>query len=104
MLELRCSYLLRRGGNLIKGEFIFFVHPGIEEMSPLNLSERGILPGGFTTSSKYYSRLVFEIFIGKNKYDLLPKIKWFENSFAETASHSKSFPPYKAFGIFVQQK
>ena len=58
MLEIRCSYLLRQGGNLIKGEFIFFVHPGIEEMSPLNLSERGILPGGFTTSSKYYSKLV----------------------------------------------
>ena len=35
--------------HLIKGECIFFVHPGIEEdIRPLILSERDILPGGLT--------------------------------------------------------
>ena len=42
---------------LTKGEFIFFVHPGIEEdMRPLKLSNGDILPGGLTRQ-KYESRM-----------------------------------------------
>ena len=42
---------------LMKGEFIFFVHPGIEEdMRPLKLSDRDILPGGLTRQ-EYDSRM-----------------------------------------------
>ena len=42
---------------LMRGEFIFFVHPGIEEdMRPLKLSDRDILPGGLTRQ-EYDSRM-----------------------------------------------
>ena len=42
---------------LMKGKFIFFVHPGIEEdMRPLKLSDRDILPGGLTRQ-EYDSRM-----------------------------------------------
>ena len=34
--------------HVIKGEFIFFVHSGIEDMKPLNLSDRDLLPGGIS--------------------------------------------------------
>ena len=74
---------------LMKGEFIFFVHPGIEEdMRPLKLSDRDILPGGLTRQ-KYNSRMnrmkrestvVIEAYSDLFKAE---KLKWFEDSFAE---------------------
>ena len=77
---------------LMKGEFIFFVHPGIEEdMRPLKLSDRDILPGGLTRQ-EYDSRMnrmnmKITIAIGKfevrNAWEVAKKIKWFEDSFAE---------------------
>ena len=53
-----CSHCMRKGlTHWIEGEFIFFVHPGIEEdMRPLNLSDRDILPGGLTRQ-EYDSRM-----------------------------------------------
>ena len=53
-----CSNLMRKGlTHLMKGEFIFFVHEGIEEdVRPLNLSDRDILPGGLTRR-EYDSRM-----------------------------------------------
>ena len=75
--------------HLIKGEFIFFVHPGIEEdMRPLKLSDRDILPGGLTRQ-EYDSRMnrmnmesttAIEELKARNMEE---KLKWFEDSFAE---------------------
>ena len=69
---------------LMKGEFVFFVHPGIEEdMRPLKLSDRDILPGGLTRQ-EYDSRMnrmkrESTKIKAKNKWEL----KWLEDSFAE---------------------
>ena len=69
---------------LMKGEFVFFVHPGIEEdMRPLKLSDRDILPGRLTRQ-EYDSRTnrmkrESTKIKTKNKWEL----KWFEDSFAE---------------------
>ena len=74
---------------LMKGEFIFFVHPGIEEdMRPLKLSDRDILPGGLTRQEydprmnrmKRESTIAIE---AKNVLFNAEKLKWFEDSFAE---------------------
>ena len=53
-----CSHCMREElTHLIKGEFIFFVHPGIEEDTrPLKLSDRDILPVGLTRHD-YDSRM-----------------------------------------------
>ena len=90
---------------LMKGEFIFFVHPGIEEdMRPLKLSDRDILPGGLTRQ-EYDSRMnrmkresmiaIGELKarngkgvrllknIGENYSSLTENLKWFEDSFTE---------------------
>ena len=77
---------------LMKGEFIFFVHPGIEEdMRPLKLSDRDILPGGLTRQ-EYDSRMnrvkresaeAIEELKSRNARGLEVKQKWFEDSFAE---------------------
>ena len=77
---------------LMKGEFVFFVHPGIEEdMRPLNLSDRDILPGGLTRQ-EYDSRMnrmkresttAIEELRAKYAWRLEVKEKWFEDSFAE---------------------
>ena len=77
---------------LMKGEFVFFVHPGIEEdMRPLKLSDRDILPGGLTRQ-EYDSRMnrmkresttAIEELKAKNAEDMERKLKWFEDSFAE---------------------
>ena len=69
---------------LMKGEFIFFVHPRIEEdMRPLKLSYRDILPGGLTRQeyNSRMNRMMSESIElkAKNKWEL----KWFEDSFAE---------------------
>ena len=77
---------------LMKGEFIFFVHPGIEEdMRPLELSDRDILPGGLTRQ-EYDSRMnrmkresttTIEELKARNAEDMERKLKWFEDLFAE---------------------
>ena len=88
-----CSHCMRQGlTHLIKGEFIFFVHPGIEEdMRPLNLSDRDLLPGGI-------SRLEYETRLNRvntetalairklediNASDMEMHLKWFESSSEE---------------------
>ena len=77
---------------LMKGEFIFFVHPGIEEdMRPLKLSDRDILPGGLTrleydskmNRMKRESATAIEELKAKNARNMERKLKWFEGSFAE---------------------
>ena len=77
---------------LMKGEFIFFVHPGIEEdMRPLKLSDRDILPGGLTRQEydsrmnrmKRESTIAIEELKVKNARDMERKKIWFEYSFAE---------------------
>ena len=77
---------------LMKGEFVFFVHPGIEEdMRPLKLSDRDTLPGGLTRQ-EYDSRMdrmkresttAIEDLKARNARDMERKLKWFEDSFAE---------------------
>ena len=77
---------------LMKGEFIFFVHPGIEEdMRPLKLSDRDILPGGLNRQ-EYDSRMnrmkresttAIEELKARNAEGMERKLKWFEDSFAE---------------------
>ena len=76
---------------LMKGEFIFFVHPGIEEdMKPLKLSDRDILPGGLTRQ-EYNSKMnrmnmesanAVEKLEDRNARDMERNLKWFEDSFA----------------------
>ena len=69
---------------LMKGEFIFFVHPGIEEdMRPLKLSDRDILPGGLTRQEydSRMNRMKREATNLKAKNER--QQKWFEDSFAE---------------------
>ena len=77
---------------LMKGEFIFFVHPGIEEdMRPLKLSDRDTLPGGLTRQEydprmnrmKRESTIAIEELKAKNAEGIEWKLKWFEDSFAE---------------------
>ena len=77
---------------LMKGEFIFFVHPGIEEdMRPLKLSDRDILPGGLTRQEydsrmnrmKKESKIAIRKLKAKNAEGMERKQEWFENSFAE---------------------
>ena len=74
---------------LMKGEFIFFVHPGIEEdMRPLKLSDRDILPGGLTRQ-EYDSRMnrmnmeSITAIEAKNVLFKAEKLNWIEVSFAE---------------------
>ena len=87
-----CSHCMRKGlTHLIKGEFVFFVHPGIEEdMIPLNLCDRDILPGG-VTRQEYDSRmnrmnmesaLAKEQLEARNAILMQEKLKWFEDSSA----------------------
>ena len=77
---------------LMKGEFIFFVHPGIEEdMRPLKLSDRDILPGGLTRQEydlrmnrmNMESAITIEKLKANNARDMERKQKWFEDSSAE---------------------
>ena len=77
---------------LMKGEFIFFVHPGIEEdMRPLKLSDRDILPGGLTRQEydsrinrmKRESTITIEELEANNFLFKAEKLKWFEDSLAE---------------------
>ena len=77
---------------LMKGEFVFFVHPGIEEdMRPLKLSDRDILPGGLTRQvydsrmnrMKRESTIAIEELKVKNARNMERKKIWFEYSFAE---------------------
>ena len=77
---------------LMKGEFIFFVHPGIEEdMRPLKLSDRDILPGGLSRQ-EYNSRMdrmnmesttAIRKLSARDDKGMERKQKWFEDSFAE---------------------
>ena len=78
--------------HLMKGEFIFFVHPRIEgDMRPLKLSDRDILPGGLTRQEydsrmnrmKRESAIAIEELKARNARDMEEKLKWFEDSFAE---------------------
>ena len=88
--ESWCSYCMREGiTHMIKGEFIFFVHPGIEEdMRPLNMSDRYILPGGLARQEydSRMNRIKIEsvVTIGKledmNATDMECKMKWFKDS------------------------
>ncbi len=76
---------------LMKGEFIFFVHPGIEEdMRPLKLSDRDILPGGLTLQEydsrmnriKRESTIAIEELITRNAIlDMEWNLKWCDNLF-----------------------
>ena len=86
-----CSYTMRQGlTHVIEGEFIFFVHPGIEEdMRPLNLSDRDLLPGGISRL-EYDTRLnrvntETALAIGKlednNASHMERLLEWFENSY-----------------------
>ena len=78
---------------LMKGEFIFFVHPGIEEdMRPLKLSDRDILPGGLTLQEydsrmnriKRESTIAIEELITRNAtLDMEWNLKWCDNLFEE---------------------
>ena len=77
---------------LMKGEFVFFVHPGIvEDMRPLKLSDRDILPGGLTRQEydsrmnrlKRESSVAIEELKAKYARNMESKQKWFEVSFAE---------------------
>ena len=77
---------------LMKGEFIFFVHPGIEEdMRPLKLSDRDILPGGLTRQEyntrmnrmKRESTIAIRKLEDRNAEDMEEKLRWFKDSFAE---------------------
>ena len=77
---------------LMKGEFIFFVHPGIEEdMRPLKLSDRDTLPGGLTRQEydsrmnrmKMESTTAIEELKARNAWGLKEELKWLEDSFAE---------------------
>ena len=87
-----CSHCMRKELTyLMKGEFIFFVHPGIEEdMRPLKLSDRDILPGGLARH-EYDSRMnrmkreptvATEELKARSARDMERKLEWFENSFA----------------------
>ena len=76
---------------LMKGEFIFFVHPGIEEdMRPLKLSDRDTLPGGLTRQEydsrmnrmKRESTIAIEELKAKNARNIKWELKWLEGSFA----------------------
>ena len=89
-----CSYCMRvELTYLMKGEFIFFVHPGIEEdMKPLKLSDRDIFPGGLTRK-EYDSRMnrmnmesaiAIEELKARNAWGLKERLKWFEDSFANS--------------------
>ena len=78
--------------HLMKGEFIFFVHPRIEgDMRPLKLSDRDILPGRLTRQEydsrmnrmKRESTIAIEELKARNARDMEEKLKWFEDSFAE---------------------
>ena len=88
-----CSCLMRKGvTHMIEGEFIFFVHPRImEDMRPLNLSDRDILPGGLTRQD-YNSRmnrinmesaLAIEELEARTASGMETKLEWFEDSFTE---------------------
>ena len=88
-----CSHCMRKELTyLMKGEFIFFVHPGIEEdMRPLKLSDRDILPGGLARQEydsrmnimKRESTVATEKLKAKDARNIDRKQKWFEDSFAE---------------------
>ena len=87
------SHCMRKGlTHKIKGEFIFFVHPGIEaDIRPLKLYDRDILPGGLTCQ-EYDSRMnrmnrestkaIEELEAGSAR-KMERKLKWIEDSFAE---------------------
>ena len=88
-----CSHAMRvELTHLIKGEFIFFVHPGIEEdMRPLRLSDRDILPGGLTRQDynlrmnrmKRESTTAIEELKAKSASYMEENLKWFIDSFAK---------------------
>ena len=88
-----CSYCMREGlTHVIKGEFIFFVHPGIEEdMKPLKLSDRDKLPGGLTRQEydTRMNRINMEIAIAieeleaRNATDMVEKLEWLESTYVE---------------------
>ena len=78
--------------HLIKGEFIFFVRPGIEEdMRPLKLSDRDILPGGLTRQEydpimnrlKRESTIAIEESRAGKHVPMEWRQKWFEDSLPE---------------------
>ena len=93
ILEPWCSYCMRKGlSHLMQGEFIFLVYPGIEEdMRPLKLSDRDILPGGITRQEygtrmnrlSMESAIAIEELEDRNAIDLGRKLRWVEGSFAE---------------------
>ena len=73
--------------QMMKGEFIFFVHPGIEEdMRPLKLSDRDLLPGGLTRQVynlrmnrvNLESTLAIEDLEVRNMSEFEMTLKWFE--------------------------
>ena len=53
-----CSFLMRKGmTHTIEGEFVFYVWPEVnEDMNPLILTDRDLLPGGLTRAV-YNTRL-----------------------------------------------
>ena len=89
-----CSRAMRVGmTHLIEGEFIFFIHPGIEEdMRPLNLTERDTLPGGLTRQEYdvRMDRLNMDIALAieeletRNASGMERKVKWCESWYANT--------------------
>ena len=85
------SRFMREGlTHVIKGEFIFFVHPGIEEdMRPLKLSDRDILPGGLTRQ-EYDTRMnrvnteiaiAMEELEARNASGMHEKLEWLESTY-----------------------
>ena len=78
---------------MIRGEFNFFVHPAIEEdMEPMDLSERDMLPGGLTRQ-EYDSRLNrvnTEIALAIGELEVKRNMEsssiWFEYTYTEIES------------------
>ena len=68
-----CSLLMRKKLTyMMKGEFIFFIHPQInEDMKPLKVSDRDLLPGGLTRD-EYNQRL------GRMDNEIITKKVWEE--------------------------
>ena len=92
-----CSECMRKGlTHMIKGEFIFFVHPSInEDIRQLKLSERDLLPGGITREQYDHrlNRLNMEIGIAMIKLedrsatDLESKVNYLEVTYGITDEH-----------------
>ena len=69
-----CSLLMRvKLTYMMKGEFIFFIHPQInEDMKPLKVSDRDLLPGGLTRDvyNQRLDRIINESITAKEEMEI----------------------------------